>query len=74
VHFKPRGGPSRGSRQTAVLAVAGGGFIIFYYTHREEIPYTHRRHAVFVSPETEKMLGLQTFQQVLARWSQAPFS
>jgi hypothetical protein len=57
-----------------VLAVAGGGFIIFYYTHREEIPYTHRRHAVFVSPETEKMLGLQTFQQVLARWSQAPFS
>ncbi len=47
-----------------MIAVAAGGVAIFYFTHLEDVPYTHRRHAVFVSPETEKVLGLQTFEQV----------
>lgn len=66
VHFKPRRDPAKGTRQLVVLAVGAGGFTIFYVSHREEVPYTHRKHAVFVSPETEKMLGLQTFAQVRA--------
>jgi len=47
-----------------LIAIGGGGFLVFYMTHREEIPYTHRKHAVFVSPETEMVLGLETFKQV----------
>lgn len=47
-----------------LIAIGGGGFLVFYVTHREEVPYTHRKHAVFVSPETEMVLGLETFKQV----------
>ena len=38
---------------------------MYYVTHQQEVPYTHRKHAIFVSPQTEIALGLQTFQQVL---------
>jgi len=41
------------------------------YTHtccREEVPYTHRKHAIMmVSHDMELNVGLQTFQQVSPR-------
>ena len=44
--------------------MAGGAGGIYYVTHIETVPYTHRRHAVLVSPATERSLGSQTFKQV----------
>ena len=37
---------------------------IYYVNHLQEVPYTHRKHAIFVSPQTEIQLGVQTFEQV----------
>ncbi len=32
--------------------------------HRQEIPYTHRKHAILVSPTVEQAIGQQAFAQV----------
>ena len=67
-HFKRR--PPLAGRSGPIIIVVGGGGAVYYFSHIEEIPYTHRRHVVFVSPQTEIQLGIQTFAQV----SPAPLS
>lgn len=47
-----------------ILLGAGGVALVVYVTHLEEVPYTHRKHFVLVSPSFEKALGIQQFQQV----------
>ena len=47
-----------------ILVGVGGLGALYYVTHQQEVPYTHRKHAIFVSPETEIQLGVQTFEQV----------
>ena len=47
-----------------VLLTVGGGGVVVWLASRQEIPYTHRRHAVLISQETEKSLGIQAFEQV----------
>jgi hypothetical protein len=47
------------------MVVVGAGGALYYVTHLQEVPYTHRRHAIFVSPQTEIALGLATYAQVL---------
>ncbi len=47
-----------------MLVGVGAIGVVVYVTHLEEVPYTHRRHFVLVSPELEKSLGIAQFQQV----------
>lgn len=44
--------------------MVGAGGAIYYVAHIETVPYTHRRHAVLVSPATERALGAEVFKQV----------
>ncbi|KAK9843741.1 hypothetical protein WJX81_004553 [Elliptochloris bilobata] len=37
--------------------------MVSYVRSRQEVPYTHRRHAIFISVEAEKRLGEAAFQQ-----------
>jgi predicted Zn-dependent protease len=55
----------RNQRNQRLLFVAGTGAAAVYISSRQEIPYTHRHHSVLVDIETEKMLGEQTFRQIL---------
>jgi predicted Zn-dependent protease len=56
----------RSPRNQRLLFIAGTGAAAVYVSSRQEIPYTHRHHSVLVDVETEKMLGEQTFRQILA--------
>ena len=53
-------------RGRTVLFFLGGAGAVTYYTHLEEVPYTHRKHLVLISPATEKALGEANFKQVRA--------
>ena len=53
-------------RNQRILVFTGTGVAVVYVSSRQEIPYTHRYHSVLVDVETEKMLGEQTFRQILA--------
>ena len=46
--------------------MVGAGGAGYYVAHIETVPYTHRRHAVLVSPATERALGADVFKQVSA--------
>lgn len=52
------------NRRQIHLVVSQGGLYIYYVTHLEEVPYTHRKHFIAISPATERALGEQQFQQV----------
>ncbi len=52
-------------RNQRILLITGAGAVAVYISSRQEIPYTHRHHSVLVDVETEKMLGEQTFRQIL---------
>lgn len=43
-------------------ALAGGSVV--WYSSREEIPFTHRMHAILVTTEMERQLGESTFAQI----------
>ena len=57
----PRPDPQRA---TVIAVVVFGGVAIFLYRSRQEIPYTHRVHTVFITPKMEKSLGESNFKQV----------
>ena len=71
VRFGSGGKPSRvpywlqDRRNQRFVIIAGAGLGIIYISSRQEIPYTHRYHSVLVDVETEKLLGEQTFKQIL---------
>ena len=48
-----------------VAAAALGLGSIFYVNSLQEVPYTHRRHAVWLSADMERALGKAAFEQVL---------
>lgn len=52
-------------RNQRIIIIAGTGAVALYISSRQEIPYTHRYHSVLVDVETEKLLGEQTFRQIL---------
>jgi metalloendopeptidase OMA1, mitochondrial len=43
-------------------ALAGGSAV--WYSSREEIPFTHRMHAILVTTDMERQLGEQAFAQI----------
>jgi len=47
-----------------VVVLVAGGAAVAWYVSRQEVPYTHRRHAVFVSTALEQRIGESQFQQV----------
>ena len=53
-------------RNQGLLVVGATASAAVYISSRQEIPYTHRHHAVLVDVDTEKMMGEQTFRQILA--------
>ena len=52
-------------RNQRLLFIGAAASTAVYVSSRQEIPYTHRHHAVLVDIETEKMLGEETFRQIL---------
>lgn len=52
-------------RAKVIAVVVFGGVAIFWYRSRQEVPYTHRVHHVFITPNMEKSLGESNFKQVL---------
>lgn len=71
-HFEGRGGsffsgqpaPQVWLRRLAVPGVVG----YVYYSNRQEIPYSHRKHLVLVSPATAQELGKRAFHELLAKF------
>ena len=63
-HFKGRQPWWQSQSTVRIMLVVGGAGGVYYVAHIETVPYTHRRHAVLVSPATERSLGAQTFKQV----------
>ena len=47
-----------------VAAAALGLGSIFYVNSLQEVPYTHRKHAVWLSADMERALGKAAFEQV----------
>lgn len=50
------------------VGFVGGGLGLFYVTHLEEAPYSHRRRFMWVSPRLELMLGEQAYHQTLGEF------
>jgi hypothetical protein len=68
-HFEHRGRRYyRLSGRTGTLLglIATGGMVVWVRS-REEVPYTHRRHSILVSPIQEHALGTATYAEVLAK-------
>ncbi|GAB4823202.1 hypothetical protein N2152v2_010248 [Parachlorella kessleri] len=69
-HFDGRGryvvvGGTSNRRTYVILGVCGAGSLVVWYSSRQEVPYTGRKHSVLVSSEMEQELGLETFKQVV---------
>eukprot|EP00879_Flechtneria_rotunda_P023430 GHRR01024782.1.p1 GENE.GHRR01024782.1~~GHRR01024782.1.p1 ORF type:complete len:248 (+),score=80.18 GHRR01024782.1:379-1122(+) len=63
-HFEHRGSWWSENKRY-ILGGAGLGGFAYYWSSRQEVPYTHRQHAIMlVSPRMELHIGQQTFQQV----------
>ena len=64
------GRPSPLQPRPRVASLLGGvtlaGGTIIYFSSREEVPYTRRKHAILVSIDLERQLGEQTFAQIKA--------
>jgi len=52
-----------------LVSLLGGATLaagsVVYYTSRETVPYTQRRHSILVSQDLEKQLGEATFAQIV---------
>ena len=70
-HFGGRGGyavmqPQTSRRTVTWVVVLGAGGGVVWYSGRQEVPYTGRWHSILISPEAEKEMGAEAFQQVCA--------
>lgn len=54
------------SKNRKWVGLLGGGLGLFYVTHLEEAPYSHRRRFMWVSPKLELLMGEQGYRQTLA--------
>lgn len=68
---RPQGRPQRRRRgglnwRLLILIGAGVYFAFYYFSHQETVPHTGRKQLVDINREQEMMLGLQSYQQILA--------
>ncbi|PSC68549.1 Pentatricopeptide repeat-containing mitochondrial [Micractinium conductrix] len=54
----------------SIVVVLGAGGAVVWVSSQQEVPYTGRKHAIMVGPESELDLGREAFQQVLAEAKQ----
>ena len=47
-----------------LIAVIGGFGVVAYYRSLQEVPFTHRRHSIWISPSYEISLGQTLFDNV----------
>ena len=47
-----------------MLVLLGAGGAVVWVSSRQQVPYTHRMHAILISPEDEKEMGAAAFKQV----------
>jgi predicted Zn-dependent protease len=66
--FQSSGSTFNWSKNGKWVGLAGGGLGIFYITHLEEAPYSHRRRFMWVSPGLELLLGEQAYRQTLSEF------
>lgn len=67
-HFNKRhSSATRQQGQARLLAIMAAGGGVVYFSSLQEIPYTKRRHAILISPESEMQLGEATWQQITAQ-------
>lgn len=65
-HFTRRGSTLKflqSGRRGTSLAIVGAGGVLIWYSNREEVPYTHRKHCILVSGARELATGLHLFEQ-----------
>jgi metalloendopeptidase OMA1, mitochondrial len=55
----------------ALFAIYG---VYYYYSHRDVVPITGRKHMVDMNPQQEDALGYQSYQQILHESKVAPAS
>lgn len=70
-HFDSRGPGLRGPTGRLLLwlgGAAGVGSGAVWLMHREEVPFTGRRHLVLLSPRQEREMGANAFAQVLKQY------
>ena len=48
------------------IALFGVYFVYYYFSHRQAVPITGRKHMVDMTPRQEMALGIQSYQQILA--------
>ncbi|KAF8057924.1 oma1 [Scenedesmus sp. PABB004] len=67
-HFGSRGPAPGGGRARLLGAAAALGGASYWWSCRQEVPYTHRHHAIMmVSNAMELHIGQQTFQEVTSQ-------
>lgn len=74
IYFQDRNRGSYGSwnahrkRQYAVAGIVVSGGAIYYASHLDQAPLTHRRRMIDISPQQEAAIGLANFRQILEQY------
>ncbi|KND01294.1 uncharacterized protein SPPG_03104 [Spizellomyces punctatus DAOM BR117] len=68
-YFKQQPPPFWQNKTFLMWTAAGGGlFGAYYVSHLETVPITGRKRFIDVTPQQEKMMAKQAFQQVMAQY------
>lgn len=58
---------TRGRFMLLPIALFGLYAVYYYFSHRQTVPITGRKHMVDLDPRQEKALGVSSYKQILAR-------
>mmetsp|Transcript_20714 Transcript_20714/g.62420 ORF Transcript_20714/g.62420 Transcript_20714/m.62420 type:complete len:383 (-) Transcript_20714:334-1482(-) len=51
--------------QNQIIAVVVAGSVVVWWASRQEVPYTHRMHAILIPARIEIAAGIRAFQEIL---------
>ena len=60
-------GDSRGRFMLLPVVLFGVYGVYYYFSHRQTVPLTGRKHMVDMTPQQEAALGFQSYRQILAK-------